>query len=338
MVFPGQAVVAMAVVVPWAGELEWTAPPSCPDRLEARALVDHHLSATPARPEGAAVTIRRDGERWKAEVRPAEGAAIRHLEASDCESLARAVALIIAMTVEASAPRVEAAPADASAPEEPPDRIPPAPSPSRGETPPSQAFGSDEEVEPPTRALEPEAVAELRPIRRRRQIQHGLGVGAGAGYGPLPAPQAVLEAGYRLAGSRWRIELGVIYGPPLRRAYPDEPRVGGRFQMAAGTARACWRPSAGVVGFPLCGGLEAGAVLGRGIGADTNRQGSGLWVVAVVRPGLEVALARRLDLRLGVEAMVPLFRSAFHVGDRDPLFRVPVVGVRGLAGLEVAVW
>ncbi len=111
--------------------LSWTAPPSCPTRDDVLLDVESILRDSGARhgvDATAVVTRAASGDRWSVElaISSHQGAGERVFDASSCEQLARAVALIVALAVDPTRTVV-------AKPEAPPPPPPPPPaSPSLG--------------------------------------------------------------------------------------------------------------------------------------------------------------------------------------------------------------
>jgi hypothetical protein len=342
-----RAVLALAPEVPAPPaepRLEWVAPPSCPDAARGgehlvRFLGGRALSA-PARVE------LRAGATGHVALVTVDGAT-RTLHASDCETLARAAALVVAVSLDPvtaaeavlgreaqGEPLLVPAPAPAPGVAGEGQAGPPvgedaAPAPARASPPPTRprrAPGAPRGADMPPRT---------GPSMTAARDGHALGLGGGVALALVPALTGALRLGYAYDRGALRVQADVTYATPRRVTYPAEPGVGGRFQSVALGGRACFAASAPRVVVPLCGGVEGGPIFGRGRGVTNPRSPVGAWVGALAGGAVVVRLVPRLALTAGADLLVALRRPAFHVGTRETLFRVPPVGLRALAGLEL---
>lgn len=337
--------VALAVTAPEVpappGEprLEWIAPPQCPDAASGaehleRFLGGHKLPA-PARVElvasaaGYVAKVTVDG-------------ATRTLHAEDCETLARAAALVVAVSLD---PVATAATVlrerDVGAVEEP-----------GGSGAGSRGASSDTSTAPESDDTELGPTQE--PARRQRTIStradmpsraepgdtpsgsaHWLGASGGIALAIVPSLTGAVRLGYAYQRGPLRVQAEATYATPRAITYPAEPAVGGRFQSVVVGVRACFAPAAGRLAVPLCGGLEGGAIFGRGIGIPNARNPVGAWIGGLAGAAAVVRVHPRVALLAGADLLVGLRRPAFHVGARETLFRASPVGLRALAGLEL---
>lgn len=298
--------------------LHWEAPAGCPTADEGREELARRLGGRLPEHGRAGVRIEPDADDgWHAHI-TVDAAAPRELHARECDALARAAAVVVAVAIDPlpSAARIEAI-------------VPSVPTP-----PPVSP-----EPELPRRrdAVRARAEPTPRPQPRERALVHRLRASAGVAWVPVPRLSGALQLGYSLRSAHRglaQLEVMLLYATPRRIDYEPE-RVGGRFQSVTATARGCAAPELGRVTLALCGGVELGALIGRGIGAPVTDTKAPLWVALQPSTAVTIALARRLALVLAAELPVSVRRPAFHLGARDDLFRSPRVGVRGLAGLAV---
>ncbi|WAS91421.1 hypothetical protein [Nannocystis punicea] len=352
--------------------LTWSAPPGCPSRESVGAWVRDHLgaAANPAGYPGVVVdgVVTRQGADWHLRLRvDRDGfSAQRALSGPTCEELARSAALVLAIVLEPTLGRADPPPEPAGTP--PPTEAEPPPAQERPDLPPPGPVGapppSGAEPPPaaPERAVAPEAAAPERavapeaatlddagaPARTpKRPHGHALRVAAGFEGGLLPGPGGGLHLAYALRLPVLRFELaGSLW--PARRRDAAAPGVGATALLGAVAVRVCPTPHLrgprpGVPGprtprlleFPLCLGVELGALDVRAFGFSDARAVRALWAAAQVQPGVAWRFSRRLALWGGVALVVPFNRATFTIEPEPTLFRVGAVGVRAELGLEV---
>jgi len=332
--------------VPAAGvKLEWSAPARCPtgsavqERL-ARALADSAADPAGLRAraaitegEGGVLTLVLELERDDGPVGQ------RTMQASDCNELATAAVLIVALAVDPNAaieepveeppPEDELVPEPSEGPEPPPEPVEPEPPPVEPEPPPP--------IEP-----EPETAAPARPEQppdRAPLLHVGLRVGAGAGFSVLTNASAVVSAGAAVWGRAFRVELGASYWTPVE-VRPEGASAGGRLQQWTIDARGCGLLRPGPIELPLCGGLDVGAVHGVGVDVASPRQVASLRLAFAAGAALVWRPARwkqRVGPWIGADLLVALVRARFRATPATPglVHHTPPVGGRVAAGIEV---
>lgn len=321
-------------VPPPPGEprLEWVAPPQCPDAARgaehlARFLGGRALSA-PARVE---LTAGATGHVATVTV----AGATRALHAEDCETLARAAALVVAVSLDPVAAATVVLEREAEV--------------STGGTEGEAETAVETDV---GSGAPPESIEPPQPERRRASWgradmpprgdasseprgSHWLGASGGIALALVPSLTGAVRLGYAFERNALRVQAEATYATPRTITYPGEPTVGGRFQSVAVGVRACFAPAAGRVSVPLCGGLEGGPIFGRGVGIADTRSPVGAWIGGLAGAAAVVRVHSRVALTLGADLLVALRRPAFHAGARRTLFRATPVGLRALAGLEL---
>jgi hypothetical protein len=330
--------------------LEWSAPARCPtasavqERL-ARALADSaadpgglRARASVTEGEGGVLTLVLELERDDGPVGQ------RTLQASDCNELATAAVLIVALAVDPDAaiedPVVEPAPADEQVPEPGDDgAVPPVPSelgdPAEPQPSVSEPEPQTDSERPPTTPARPE-----QPLGRQRRVLHaGLRLGAGAGFSVLSHASAVVSAGAAVWGRAFRVELGASYWTPVE-ARPDDTAAGGRLQQWTIDARGCGLLRPGPLELPLCGGLDVGAVHGVGVGVASPQRVASLRLAFAAGAALVWRPARwkqRVGPWIGADLLVALVRARFRATPAAPglVHHTPPVGGRVAAGIEV---
>jgi hypothetical protein len=328
--------------------LTWEAPAGCPEAAAVRRAIAGYLGGGPTAEAGASVRavarVTRGGGRYRLalETQTASGVTVREATSEDCAVLVDATAVIVAIAVD---PSTVLGRGDAA-----PKPVEPEPEPSE----PSEPVEPIEpELEPSEPAVDPEptpleTVVEdgaPEPTPSEPRVRFGVRVSGGLDFGVLPG----LAGGLRLAaavfggrsgvgrrfGRAWRAELRGDFWFP--RTASVQEGIGGRVSLWSLGGRGCWVPGVARVGleFPLCAGLESGAMHGEPVGArvasptPSNR----FWLAADGSAGLAWAPRRFIALVIQAELVVPLVRAGFRVGDVPVHVTGPVAG-RALLGLE----
>ena len=190
----------------------------------------------------------------------------------------------------------------------------------------------------PERALERASTSPSRPTPvPKSRSPHWLTLGSGASGVAIPLIAGAIRLGYAYQRRALHLHANAIYATPRVIAYPGDSGVGGRFQALSFDARACFAPAVGRVAIPLCGGVESGLVLGRGLGVADAPRPVGAWIGMLASTTVRVQVHPRVAVTMGADLVALLRRPAFVVGERDPLFRSPIAGLRGLLGVELRV-
>lgn len=319
------ALALTALLVAPPVDLGWHAPSECPDEAAARAAIDELLQGrTPPgdRRVVADVAIEPGGRGWRARVRIDDGTSVgeRDLEAASCDEVGEAAALIVAMAVD---PRL----AGDATPDEPPADEPPIP------TPPPEATDSDTEADgsrgvaiapAPSPPVEPERE------RKRRALKLFLRAGGGVGFGSVSTVAGVVMLAVALGGHRWRMELDADVWTP--RTSPQDDAIGVRVLGWTLGVRGCGSPLARKLEIPLCAGMRAGALHGRGAGPIESRSERSPWITATAGVGLWGWIAPRFALALDVDGFVSITQPAFDLQPSGFTVRAPAGGVRAVFG------
>lgn len=247
------------------------------DRIDARLSI-----AATAGPDAVTIVVR-------------EGASVS-IERSiapmpaDCADLHAAVGLAIALAIDASVLDTLGVP-------------PPAP-------PPAVDDARDEEAPLVPVVAPPPVVAEPRKLHAAGIVSAIAMVGAppGAAFGG----ELVAELG----PARWiDLDLGVVAagGLRVRLQQGDAAPV----LVAARVAACPGRAFAGKVRLRLCVGLDAGMLTAKGRGYVDEQRATLPWLVARSGVDLDVRLAARASLRIGLAAIAPIVHTAFVVRDAN---------------------
>lgn len=309
-------VTAPATGVPEPIELEWQAPTSCPSEAQVleRLLAESPLIASTTLRVRATIEIRDAEFVVTLALTNSDGESERSFISNDCAMLTDAIVLAVGVALEESAvifaneqPEPEPEPESEPEPEPEPDIV-------------------------KTLRLEFQLEPEPEPEPRRPRV--GLRAFGGGGYSPTRAGYGNVGGALALLGDRWRWELGGSWSTP--RVVRAEPGIRTRLDAWALATRGCFVPiAANVIEFPLCAGIEAGQVRGRGLDPlPVTRRASIAWVAPTLAQGLWWAPIERLAIGIELELLVPLTRGRFTVGDVE-VDRIAAVGLRGLAGIEV---
>ncbi len=297
-------------------DLTWDAPSGCATEAALREAIDAQLQGAPPRSEvrvrAIATVRRRADERFelRLRVRTGEHAEDRELVANTCAELSSITAVVVAVSVDPGAAPPD--PVEA----EPPDPEPEAePAPTVAEPAPA----SPPMPEPPSPGPQP-------------TVQGFVGAGGGVRLGPLPSPAGAVDV---RGGVRWRwLRADVGVGHAFARGINAQGVEVGRLAMTTVAARLCGAPRAGRWGFPLCAGIEAGAMHGRGRNLGLPRRGVLPWLAPLVAAGGRFEVHRAIVLGFDATLLVPAIRPGFSVEGLGLLHRAPAWGVGGLLMVE----
>jgi hypothetical protein len=308
-----------------AGPIEWDAPaPPCPTVTEVEDAVRRMAGRMPDASEiRARAQVSRAGERWSLRLTTEVGERVqeRALEADTCEALAKATAIVIAVAVDPigaahevrNAQRIEA------------------PSPER---PPASAAATETaaetEVAPSPRAT----VTTNRKVRAPVRVH--FGAGGGVVIGVLPGVSGGPVAALGLTAGRFRAELrGAWWAPRLGR----DGGVTARIQVGTVGFMACGEPGPTRATFPICAGIESGAMRARGVAVTNPRTQHLAWAAALIGAGVRGWVRPRIGLRADVEVAIPFTVDRVVVGSPEAnpprtVHQTPFVGARALLGVE----
>jgi len=282
---------------PTSINLDWDAPPGCPDgaavRAEALRLIgpttqgSRHLKASasilPAPGKGWTLSLATNLDGVMGE---------RTLSGASCESLSDAAALMLALIlnpdlVVAKAPEAPAPPVDASPP--PTDRWPQ----------PRWLVGAHGGIQ--TGAIQ------------NRSSAFALSFGAAWGHVSLrlmpglSLPQDVfVDAGQKLGGRVWAGTAGAL---------------------------ACFSQALGSVQVGPCAGFEITRLAARGLGVLQPREATVYWSSAEAALLLGVPVGYGVQIELAGIGVMPLHRPTVYLDDIGPVSKPALLGVKALAGL-----
>ncbi|AKF11562.1 hypothetical protein DB32_008711 [Sandaracinus amylolyticus] len=288
------AVVLAASPPARAQDVRWIAPPGCAGDHALRTGIETLLGRPLAPADRIAVhaEVRQEGaDRWVVELRSIEdGTVERTLAADGCDALLDATALVLAWRID---PEV--------ALEEPT----PAPSPRVAYDPASRLGAPDAPLAMPGGTV----------------VSLGVGAAFVLDVGTLPAiaPGVIGEVVVRIDRLDLRVRGGWLSTQGARLVNDSvgaPPGVGVDVEWAGGSLAACGRPLDGDAdrpGFAICGGVQVGALIARGVGvSDPGRAEAAMGALSLgaVMPWAPIDA---LDLEVGLELSVAMGAPGFEV-------------------------
>jgi len=353
---------------PFEFELAWEAPEGCPTRED----VERRISALlPGAPTGdgvlaveAVVTSRSDAFVLNLRSTFRGRTELREVRAHDCSNLGETTAVWLAIALEPG--RAIAV----SVPPEPPlvpppggDAAVPSPDPAPRFTDSDLRRGStaDRGLDPdvdrasanavPSGRVEPAASGHSlgiasdvsssgsgggkhlasRRARKHGPRDYGLRIAGGLEAGALPPPAGAVQLAGLLVWPHARFEAHGLWLVP--RTSVDAAGEGATYQLWAGGARGCGQPVVRAFEFPVCLGVEAGAVRAAPIGFANEEAIHVPWVAGLA----SAAVARAwgpIGLFAGIEGVVQMVGPEFFIGESTQLDPW-TVSLRALVGFEL---
>ncbi len=311
---------ARAQPQPSAVSLTWEAPAGCPSSERILAETDRILSDSTVRtdpPIEARARVRQDGEKWllSLETRRGDAVGTRELAGESCTALGEAMIVILVLMIDPALmpetpPRLEPEPVAVVVPPPPPAK------------PPVAVV-----VRP---AAPPPAAVDCRWGRP------ALALSALGDLGALPAPAAGGELGFALRRCALGASVAVRALVPRTGEAELDSSAGGDLWLAAGALALGLARDLGAIELGARGGLEVGAMSGRGVGINHPDSGRALWLAASAGAALRVPLAAQLAALAGLDLVVPLRRPRFVIDDLGSVHRAAAVTGRIALGLELS--
>jgi hypothetical protein len=310
-----------------AAEFTWNAPRGCPDRDALRWRIEEALGTTLANaaPLVFSAKVEENPPRhWEVALDVSSSAnqtepQHRKLQASNCDELAQAVSVAIALALGA----------DQAEPKEIPSETTKSGAPEAKETAPEPAKPVDKKL---SRAVTPKKDPESR-----SSYWGAADLGPTLDLGSLPG----LAPGIEIVGLLGKGAIGIKLGGLVLPSHKTEVSgsLGGAFTLLAASATACGVSAHPSVILRLCAGSEIGKLSGKGLNTTHSWTGSSGWLA----PRIDLQASWSLldeSLRLfgsGTLAM-PLIRKEFLVTGLPGRVHQPesVIGRLG-AGLEL-IW
>jgi hypothetical protein len=328
--------------------IRWDTPPGCVDPASVPAQVEALVGERGTAAGSLVLAAEQHGEAWRIslvlEPLGGEPPLRRTLEGRDCTTLTEAVALVVAVHLDAVAS------ADGLAREEASDGaerdgsgVPPVDGVTRetpGEGMPregSNARGPAVAIDEGAPSMPAAGSRDDRTSRPRPRALASFGVAGEVGVQPRAG--AVFELAGGVGWPRARVELGALASVGPDAVSERLADVGGRFRLFTGLVRGCGVPGRERIELPLCGGLELGDLRASGTGLRRPATVDAPWiaVVASARPqwlprlrsaGAADGSRARLAVGALLDLVVPLRRYRFATSEAGLVHAVEPVAVR----------
>ncbi|GEM_PF-4464233 len=297
--------------------LEWTAPSNCPTAVDVRGSVEVLLGGgfeeTRFEPVAAQGSVQRDAENvWVLSlgIRTASGQRERSIVGTSCQELADVAAVLLAIAIDPSL-RITSL----TRPEDPTDQV--------------------ELPEPPKPSVEREVstppAAPRKPITSAK-VRGTIQAFAVGGGGALPSFSPGVGGSLGASWKHVRFDVRSTYWF-ARSAEREGSRMSVR--MWALQPRVCGLPRLGIVQFPVCTGLDVGAMVGIGENLVSARTKRAAWLAVVAASEVLVLPWRRVGFVVGAECIIPLIRSGFSAEGVGVIHRAGPVAGQGRVAIEL---
>ena len=241
----------------------------------------------------------------------------RTIEASNCEDLAQATGVAIALALGA----------DLSEPEVAADSAP--------STPTGNAARSNAKTE-----ASAGATSAVREAKTKKQSTHGSSLWLGGELGPvidrgtLPGWATGVEGAFSLGMGAFSVRLGGLVLPSETTEVSGNE--GGAFALYAATAALCGSAQRSATRLRLCLGSEVGSLTGRGVNVSHPRLNASTWVAPRSDLDVSIPLGDASLRAFGRAALVvPLIRREFDVDGLGPVHQPSKIAGRLGIGLEL---
>jgi hypothetical protein len=334
--------------------LRWAAPPGCPTESEVRDDVDRVLGGAPAATSprhlrAEAVVTRAGTGGFRIHLVTDMGGSLgeREFGGPTCRAVAKAAAVIVALTFDPDAIARKAAggapvkspaptPVELPAPPTPALEIPrlpsppspPAPAPLPPVLPPPVLTRPAPPLYPPVAPPAPPAPPSARP-------RFVIGATTAASLGALPGVGVGFGGHAGVLVGRFLTDLSAAYWPARAATLASRPAVGGDFRLLAGDARACFAVLVSPIALGPCAGVEVGSMSADGFGVRSPGSGSVLWVAPLVEATAALPIGRYFAIRLDVGVLAPIERPPFVLENVGPVFGASAAVGRVALGAEV---
>jgi len=293
---------------------------TCPSATVSQR-VQAYFEHPPASDKRFETWLAHDDGIWSLRVR--SGVAERVFEAPTCETVIDAAALLIATTLDPNVLQAEPVGEPSTSttlvplPNEPPtiERSPISAPPSEPEPAPWP---------PPT-----------RPRKRAGRIT--LGVELGIDTGAFPDVGALIRPTFGFAGRPWSVEATGAFRTRTGVDVGTVPGVGGEIGGWSVGLRGCGRPHLPLrwLEVPLCGGVEAGQVLGGGIGFEGAQRAAIPWLALYGSAGLGFVPTPLFSLSLHGEVGVAPLRGQWVIEGLGEAYAIRAFVGRAVVAAQV---
>lgn len=315
--------------------LQWDAPPSCPGADRVREHARRRMGTDGATRVVARGTVRSiDASTWVLELslEGEGGHEDREIRAASCDALAEAAGLLIAVAADPS--RASTGPAVVPEPALEPAIEPTTIEPTTIE--PATIDPATIEATPPTPIATTPASPRLEAPRRRRVSGAARAELGGQFLRVLPRAADVTFGGaLALRMPLARVELRGRYALAQRVEQDGLADVGGTIDLWTLGASGCFAPRWRRLEFPICAGVEVGAMRGQSFGVEQSGRAGSLFAAIPIDANLVWSPIPRIGLLAGAGVAPTLRRPSFHLRDQASLFRAGPVGLRLVVGVEL---
>ncbi len=321
---------------PAAPVFEWEAPQQCPTRASVLGWVERHLgrplATVPTQVERVEARVRRESMGYQLEIRTFTGDArrSREMEHADCESLAKAASVIIAIALDPTS--IERVELDGDS------EAPPAEEAPGNDAPPTPETQTDESAVPQP-APRP-AMVDTRPSPTAPASESSgpltlqLGAALAGQAGPLPRAGLGASLGVVLRGSRLWGEVYGSYWADQRYAFADLNDAEANLGLWGGGLQAGIQVGRGPLQWGVVGvGLEMGMLQATATGLDATRSSRSMWIAATVNSRVTLRLGSGLEAVVQVGALTPLRRARYVIEDYGPIHVASRLGGRAQVGV-----
>jgi hypothetical protein len=317
-------------------DVRWDAPVGCGDAESVRQHALRRLArakGTPVTARGTVQAIDDSTLGMHLDVATNHGRESREIRAASCDALVEAAGLLIAVAVDPDAATREPVDPAGAPPIDHDDPTPQAPD----DRSAIDRRGPAAAAAPRAAANPPAAAARRTRTPPLRRIDGAVRVELGARFARV-LPRAVGFVASGAAAVRFpaaRLELKATHAIGQSVDEPGIPDVGAIVSLTSAAVAGCWAPRRRRLEFPVCGGVELGAMRGRSFGATRNSDATSLFVAIPVDAGIIVSPVPRVGIVVLAEVAPTVRRPSFHLRDRERLFVAGPVGARAVIGVEV---
>jgi hypothetical protein len=297
---------------------DYVAPAGCPDRAAFLGELEQSLGRAVPSPSETEVRTRvelsttPDGDyRLTLRTQAPDEAGTRELFESSCDVLVQAAVLLVALAIDPIGVVYENERRETRLPANP--------------TAPTTAAKQNA----------PGSAEVSRPARPMLRGHFDAAALVGAGQTPRIAPGLEVAAGLGIRQAS--VEVLGRYWFATSARFRDRPDSGVDVSAWTVGVRPCYRPQ--LVGrrveVPVCGLVEAGALVGVGVARAEERTGHVTWAAIGASLGLTYLPRPWIGLFVAAEGALALLRPTFEIGGLGTAFRPAPITARGALGLSL---